>query len=309
MNIRRKRPADSLYMLLDTMCNAFGGIILLAVLVTLLSSKERAGSGGAASDTRELLQRRLALAKSNLQQSLRLQESFRRRANDARWKQQVALLSTRKELQDNLQQIRNANAEAGKELNNSTVADPTERLKFLNAQLAAAQARKLEAENSLAATTENTKRLKQRLESLRQQVAVIVEASQHEQRPPKEHETGRRPFYVIVQYGRIYPCRNPDLSRNETAISWKVGEESETAKPIQGRGYDPTGTRELQAFFNALPKDLVYIAFCAFEDSFPAFNRAKQIATSCGINYGWEPFRNEDGPVSFSSVGLRPKPQ
>ena len=41
MNLRRKQPPDSLYMLLDTMCNAFGGIILLAVLVTLLTSKER----------------------------------------------------------------------------------------------------------------------------------------------------------------------------------------------------------------------------------------------------------------------------
>jgi hypothetical protein len=44
MNLRRKKPADSLYMLLDTMCNAFGGIILLAVLVVLLTSNEKSQS-------------------------------------------------------------------------------------------------------------------------------------------------------------------------------------------------------------------------------------------------------------------------
>jgi hypothetical protein len=34
MNLRQRKPQDSLDMLLDTMCNTFGGIILLAVLVT-----------------------------------------------------------------------------------------------------------------------------------------------------------------------------------------------------------------------------------------------------------------------------------
>ena len=51
MNLRRKRPPDSLYMLLDTMCNAFGGIILLAVLVTLLTSNERQIRAAASTDS------------------------------------------------------------------------------------------------------------------------------------------------------------------------------------------------------------------------------------------------------------------
>ena len=58
MNLRRKTPPDSLYLLLDTLCNAFGGIILLAVLVVLLTSKEKTQSSKAA-DSQEMLQRRL----------------------------------------------------------------------------------------------------------------------------------------------------------------------------------------------------------------------------------------------------------
>ena len=41
MSLRHKRLSDSLDMLLDTMCNTFGGIILLAVMVTLLARRER----------------------------------------------------------------------------------------------------------------------------------------------------------------------------------------------------------------------------------------------------------------------------
>lgn len=89
MNLRRQRPSDSLDMLLDTMCNTFGGIILLAVLVTLLTSRERHGSAATASDTQEMLQRRLAMAQANLQQALQLQKSLQTKVNDQRWKTQV----------------------------------------------------------------------------------------------------------------------------------------------------------------------------------------------------------------------------
>src|ERR1700741_570184 len=101
MNLRRRKPHDSLYMLLDTMCNAFGGIILLAVLVVLLTSKEKIQNATAA-DSTEMLQRRIALAQTNLQQSLQLVASLHAKAGDARWKTQVSLLATRQQLEDEI---------------------------------------------------------------------------------------------------------------------------------------------------------------------------------------------------------------
>src|ERR1700722_1452771 len=130
MNLRRKKPNDSLYMLLDTMCNAFGGIILLAVLVVLLTSKERS-QNGTSSDTQEMLQRRLAIATTNLEQSLQLNSVLRAKTNDNRWKDQITLLSTRKDLQNQLKQIRETIVLDAKELDTANAADPSERLKFL----------------------------------------------------------------------------------------------------------------------------------------------------------------------------------
>ena len=238
MNLRRKTPSDSLYLLLDTLCNAFGGIILLAVLVVLLTSKERS-QNTSASDSQEMLQRRLALAQTSLQQSFHLAASLNAKANDARWKQQVALLSTRKELQDSIQQIRDTILQTGKELDAVNTADPAERLKFLNSELATAQARKLEIQNSLAAAEENIKRLKQRLADMEKQVTAKLDELQRPLRLPKEHETGKRVVYIIVRYGHIYPCRNSDLSRNETDINWTSGLDNEIAEPIRGKGSRP----------------------------------------------------------------------
>jgi hypothetical protein len=305
MNLRRKTPSDSLYLLLDTLCNAFGGIILLAVLVVLLTSKEKSQSA-TSSDSQEMLQRRLALAQTNLQQSLQLAASLHAKANDERWKQQVALLSTRKELQDAIQQARDTVAQNSKELGAASAADPAERLKFLNAELATAQARNLEVKNSLAAAEENIKRLKQRLADMERQVTAKLNELQRPLRLPREHETGKRVIYIIVRYGHIYPCRNSDLSRNETDINWTSVLDNEIAEPIRSKGLDPNA---VASYFSGLASDDVYVVFCVFEDSFPSFIRAKQSAVASGISYGWEPFRNVDGPVSFGEHGHTPKPQ
>jgi hypothetical protein len=310
MNLRRKRPNDSLDMLLDTMCNTFGGIILLAVLVTLLTSRERHGSAATASDSQEMLQRRLALAQYNLQQALEYQTSLQAKANDGRWKIKVSLLTMRQKIQDEIKAIRELAVQNAKELDAFASSDPAERMKTLNSQLTAAQTRKIEAQNSLAASKENVKRLNTRLAALDKQAAVLVNESRRQLRLPKEHETSKRVIYVIARYGRIYTCRNSDLSRNETDIEWTSTLTSQIAEPKAGKGTDPVGNAAgLRAYFRNLSKDSVYVAFCVFEDSFPAFIRAKQLAAEIGLAYGWDPFQLSDGPVTFSQDGHTPKPQ
>jgi hypothetical protein len=309
MSLRRKTPGDSLYLLLDTLCNAFGGIILLAVLVVLLTSKVKTQSA-TSSDSRDMLQRRLALAQTNLQQSLQLAASLQTKTNDDRWKAQVALISERKELQDALQQARDAMAQDSQALDAANAADPADRLKFLDAELARAQARELEASNRLTAETENINRLKQRQADLARQVAARMKDLQRPLRLPKEHETGKEVVYIILRFGRFYPCRNADLSRNETDISWYPFFGTETAQPIQGKGMDPVqNAAALNDYFKTLSGNSIYVVFCVFEDSFPAFMRAKELAIGNGIPYGWEPFLLLDGPVSFGSAGYTPKAQ
>ena len=160
------------------------------------------------------------------------------------------------------------------------------------------------------AAEENTKRLKQRLADLERQVTAKLDELQRPLRLPKEHETGKRVIYIIARYGHIYLCRNYDLSRNETDIDWTTTLTGETAEPKRGMGIDPTGsTAGLVNFFKNMSDDSVYVAFCVYEDSFPAFIQAKQLASNCGLAYGWEPFQISDGPVSFGAVGHTPKPR
>jgi hypothetical protein len=222
----------------------------------------------------------------------------------------VELLSVRKSLQDAIQQTRDTVAQNSKDLDTASAVDPSDRLTFLNAQFAGAETRKLEAKNSLAAADENTARLKQRLADLERQVTAKLDELQRPLRLPKEHETGKQVIYIIARYGHIYLCRNFDLSRNETDIDWTTTLTGETATPRQGQGIDPSASSAgLTNFFKSMSDNSVYVAFCVYEDSFPAFIRAKQVASDCGLAYGWEPFLISEGSVSFSVIGHTPKPQ
>jgi hypothetical protein len=311
MNLRRRKPHDSLYMLLDTMCNAFGGIILLAVLVVLLTSREKTQSA-AAGDSQEMLERRLALAETNLQHSLQLAASLQAEANDDSHKTQMSLLTTRQQLQEEIKLIRELAAKSAKEIDANANDDPSDRLKKLNAQLAESEVKKATARNSIAASEQQEKQAAARLASLEKKMADVVKQSERELRLPKEHSTERQVAYVIVQYHRIYICHNVDQSRNEVDIQWTDSRGGvETAEPRKNKGLDAVANAsELRTYFTTQAKNSVYVVFIAIEDSFPEFIRVKQLAVESGIPYGWVPWRlKEDGSLSFSAVGSAPPPQ
>jgi hypothetical protein len=303
MNIRHKRPPDSLFMLLDTICDTFGGILLLAVLLTLLTSQENEAHIGAPSDDTDFVKRQLEIAKANLHQTLNLSAQLQAKARDDRWKDQIQLITTRKDLQEQLQQSEDIISRKTKDIQAAAAADPAERAKELNAQMADARLRQAEATNRLAAAKQDLDRLKQRQADLEHQINIKTQETQRQLRLPKEHETGKDVVYVVARYGLIYPCRNSDLSRNETTIEWGL---LGTAEPVPGKGLPPSAT---DSYFAELARNNVYVVFCAFEDSFPAFMQARQAAVSKGLSYGWEPFRIVDGSVAFGSHGHIPKPQ
>ena len=310
MNLRNRKPSDSLYMLLDTMCDAFGGIILLAVLVVLLTNEEKI-QNAKPSDSTEMMQRRVALAQTNLQQSLQLAASLHATASDDRWKNQVTLLSERQQLEDDIKRIRELAAQSEKEIDANAGSDPTERLRKLDAQIADAEVKKLTAQNSVDASNEEKKRTTEKLAALQKQMAEVEKISERELRLPREHDTDRQVVYAIVMYGRIYFCRNPDMSRNENDIQWTDRIGVEVAAPKKNKGYDPVANAaQIKAYFTAQLRNSVYVDFVTLEDSFPAFISAKQLAVESGIPYGWIPWRpKQDGELAFSAVGYMPKPQ
>jgi hypothetical protein len=306
MRLRRKKPHDSLYMLLDTMCNAFGGIILLAVLVVLLTNQEKQQSAQA-SGSQEALHLQVTQAQKDLQDSLQLEATLQAKANDNHTKEQMGLLSTRKDLQDAIQNTRDAVTINTKDLETANATDPGERLNFLNSELASAQQKKMDAQNGLQELQQQINHFKEHLADMEQQVAEKLNDMQRPLRLPMEHQTDKQVLYLIARFGRLYPCGGSDSGQNSTDIHWtSLGLDAESAEPIPGKGLAPN---ETGAYFRGLQRDSVYVVFITFDDSFPAFIYAKQQAVDYGISYGWEPRRVADGPTVFGAMGHTPAAQ
>ena len=113
-----------------------------------------------------------------------------------------------------------------------------------------------------------------------------------------------------MQYGRIYPLRHANLERNTATIDWQDAGSSYVTSPKQDKGLDPRyGGAALAQLFRGLSRSDYYVAFYVFEDSFSAFNAAKQMAVAAGLEYGWKPLESTEPPLRFGAVGTRPNAQ
>jgi hypothetical protein len=309
MNLRRQKPKDSLDLLLDTMCNAFGGIILLAVLVALLARQEAVGDGNSP-DSAEMLSRRISQAELTLQQTRALLAELIRQSTNPAIKHRVELVQQRSSLQATLAELQ-AEVEREKSAQNEIAAsDPAERLKELKNQLAQALATRIAASNSLETVRKENERLRSRLAEIRRQTVSAQQEVTQRLRLPKERNIEKDVFNIIVQYGRVYPLRNANLERNTVSIDWEETLTIAIPTPKPDKGLDPQRDRAaLAQFFRSLPREEYYLAFYVFEDSFPSFNLAKQMAVAAGFDYGWMPLKLSEAPLKFAPSGRRPKAQ
>jgi len=145
---------------------------------------------------------------------------------------------------------------------------------------------------------------------IRRQITIAQQEVTQRLRLPKERNTGKDVFNIIIQYGKVYPLHTVDLERNTATIDWDITSTGSTPKPKRDRGIDPRRDAvALAQLFRRLPRGEYYVPFYVFEDSFAAFNLAKQAAVAAGLEYGWMPLESKESPISFGAVGTRPKAQ
>ena len=107
----------------------------------------------------------------------------------------------------------------------------------------------------------------------------------------------RPAWNVIVRDGRLYPTHflapntREGKTRNERTLEWRRRVTGRLyVEPRWGQGDEPTsGIEEMVRAFRQASRTNFYFAFYVYDDSFAAFNRAKETATLLGFQYGWKP--------------------
>lgn len=315
MKTGRFTQSDSTGLLLDTVCNVFGGIILIALLVALLAQEtESQLKLDVNPDARmELLQRRVDRI---------IAENTRVRAKNAEMETQLAaltdpaigkLLDTIEASKQELARIRNnlVAMQRKLEISNVDAEDLLENLKQARA----------EADAELAGEELRSLRLEAQLRQLKQQeidLAAQRKAAKEKQtvrlRLPKERTTGKKQVWVLVRYGRLYPTtlrRRGVPLLNNISIKWTEILSSQKAEPISGKGLNVIENSDgWKSYLRQLNPRSEFVAFAVWPDSYKAFNVAKVSAVSRGMSYGWD-VEESGEEISFvtSGLGTVPKPQ
>lgn len=281
MNIRRRSLTDSLQLLVDTICNLFGSIVIISLLMALLSKDV---PPDAAAKSSADIQRRIQQTRNDLEEAQRFQTTIQPRAEDA---QRLALADKIAELKplvsSNLALVQSNVTQFTNTATTSPI--PIENLASEKSAL----------ESQLVALTNQIQRLKL--------------ASTRQLRLPRERVTGKKTYYFICRFGKIFPVHvmiNGRRDLNTQTLDWREIPEGQLAAPRRELGLDPaTALPTFARLFNEIPSQTYSIHFLVYNDSFPAFLSARQIPLARNFDTGWE-FVTEDRQVIFSSRGEAP---
>ena len=300
--------SDSLELLLDTLCNVFGGIVLIACLLAILPRQEMESPLlPAESASTEMLERRLIAGREEM---TRLESEIARHKNSLDPK--LAELQSRRDslrrLHDRLR--KGLMERQDEETNEAEVraivrqGDP-EALAEILKEL---KLRKSESEVIESAAAEKIKFLQRRIASLHDESESLKGGKVQAVRFPRERVSEAFPLPIILRYDCIYPMgidaelgANPSIGR--TAIP---GNEGFRAEPIQGRGIRvPVTDRMLSATLKAAIAKGMYATIYLYPDSHHAFGELKEVLSKANVTYGLE-FLKPDRVLYFSSEGTLP---
>jgi len=299
---------DPLELMLDTLSNVFGGIILISCLLALIPRHESQVSITIENQAHgEMIERRLSSAKEQLAEAdaaikaLAGQDNTGQGALDLkRNKLEVLVEKLRGEtkvVED--AEISNAELEAmAKSGDPEVLAKELERLRRIA----------VEKEGISKTIVDKIEFLSERMDTLANELKDLKEGLTQQLRFPRERGGEKNPYPVIVWGGRLYPlATGADLSSNPAVTKEPLpGGDGFIARPIRGRGCEnPLDDRDFMAGIKAAKKEGGYISIYLYPDSHSIFRELKAALFEEGIGYGIE-FVPESRVMAFGSDGTMP---
>lgn len=302
----RKHANDdggSLDLLLDTITNALGGILFLAILLVLLTKASRAMTGQAdsvASGDVELLRQELASARQrldNLQEQADTAAALARSVISPDAKEELQSLSQSRVQFDQL------------------VAQRSQ----ITRQIESARAARGSGGEAAQAQSASFEEATQQLEELKSQ----VEAEQNKRRValplPQERTPSTSPVNITVRYGRIYfnrgkrPADPNDANLDDFIdLGGDGGLLGDTYRQITPKPWagipileGDEVSRQARSALQAWPADNYYTTIAIWDDSFAAMQKLREFLVSRGYRYRLIPLTDGESVFEGASVNAR----
>ena len=284
---REDDEGGSLDMLLDTLCNTFGGIILIALLLALSVNKKSV----------ELYDK---LVKTDDNQS--------------------DLIREREQLRNSLVDLKDENIEILEDLEDDAyskreeIEEIKDNLDDLNSdsssleKLAQLEKEKLQDMLDVESTIEEERLTMEeelsRLEAIFEHQELSKELKKKPYRKvslPQQKDTRKKPLPVIVAHGKMYPMISINIGsveKNEDGLLWnQTPDDRFQVKVYPEKGVDPMNDDALDLFLSSVrdaPRSVrqdFFLNLFVYSDSenFAIFNKIRDEAVLRKLDYNWIP--------------------
>jgi hypothetical protein len=301
MSRRSRGPTTSnLELLLDTMCNAFGGVIFIAMLLAVLSQfSDVASPTQTASRVTELqaqikmLEKEVSSLRAALKQQEGIMEAFKGDSEDA-----SRLNQTLKELHEKNQALKE---------------------NIRRTQKAAKEAREKARKEGRSASEieDDVADIKKDIEAGKTKIEGLEKGEIRALYMRKARRSQKITVFLILKWNRLFIVRrpagnNPNGPPNTDALSYRklqttIGgqrRDVERFKPLQGKGIPLDAPRwnedpRLGRLLRVCDPDKHSFQFAVYPDSYDSFCEVRNFLKSKGYEWNWHIVGKPDQPIQL----------
>lgn len=305
MRRMRQNPDESLDLLLDTLCNMFGGIILISCLLALLAHRQppaSPGSGASPEIQGRLLAERLDAAQKELKGLQAVWDKYKAAGEEDLQK----LLAERDQLSATQKRLREG--AAAEPVDDGSNKDPTGTIAELRAKIKALEQQIADAKARTQAADAKQHDLAARLQQLKKQTDDNEARQTEHVRFPKERQTSKTNANVVLKFGEMFPLEDAAGKDFAGIVRDPPDNKQFKALPQQSQGWTSgKNRRQIQELLAYYKQSGCYIAFYIYSDSFECFRSLKDLIYESELEYGFE-ILPEHYILKFAPDGTSPNP-
>jgi len=313
--MRRKlhqNQTDNLDLLLDTLCDLLGTIVLIACLLVVLiqpeAGSEKTPEAEAASKESGILAERLIKSAQAELDGLQKLRAELQSDDDPSLKPLIVERDALRKTADKLRQERAKQDEMASEKAMTKARDAAQEIARLRAQ-------QQEAEKKLGSASRDLEAARQRKAALEKQMADLaleldnVDTLKIEKlRFPRERRVTKGAKPIIMKFGEVFPLLDGNGNFLDSVRRVPEADDSFTVFPKKLEGMNPlTQAAALRELLRRLGTKGTYLTLYVYPDSYGTLRELKRLIHELGLEYGLE-ICTEHRVLKFSGSGAAPAP-
>lgn len=304
--------SENMDLLLDTLCDLLGTLVLIACLLVVTmqsedSTEQTAPTHASDKEAGILEEKRIEMAQAELDGLQKLRTQLQSE-DDPSLRPLITQLTALKKTAEKLRQEKAKQDEIASAKAAQMVRDMGNEIARLREQEQEIERKLGIANKDLEAARQTKSALQVRLADLQLELDDVSTLKIEKLRFPRERVIEKIASPIIVQYGQIFPLYDATGKPTPMVRHVPAVDGSFTAFPKQGEGLSPSlHVKQLRDLIKHLGSGNRYLTIYVYPDSYATLRELKKLIYETGVDYGMD-LCKEHRVLIFDANGAKPAP-